>query len=98
MTKVDFSQLKFDPKAGQQSYDQWLAQLKAETGKSEEDFFATTMENINIKPLYTAEDIKDAVKEKAEDIKDAVEEKVEDIKDAVEEAAPDTEADEEELF
>ena len=60
MTKVDFSQLKFDPKAGQQSYDQWLAQLKAETGKSEEDFFATTMENINIKPLYTAEDIKDA--------------------------------------
>ena len=34
MTKVDFSQLTFDPKAGQQSYDQWLAQLKDETGKS----------------------------------------------------------------
>ncbi|MBR2783109.1 MAG: methylmalonyl-CoA mutase [Firmicutes bacterium] len=60
MTKVDFSQIKFDAKAGQQSYDQWLAQLKAETGKSEEEFFASTMENIDIKPLYTAADIKDA--------------------------------------
>ena len=60
MTKVDFSQIKFDPKAGQLSHDQWAEQLKANTGKSEADFFASTMENINVKPLYTAEDIKDA--------------------------------------
>ena len=60
MTKVDFSQIKFDSKAGQLSHDQWAEQLKANTGKSEADFFASTMENINVKPLYTAEDIKDA--------------------------------------
>ncbi|MBR5430140.1 MAG: methylmalonyl-CoA mutase, partial [Firmicutes bacterium] len=60
MTKVDFSQIKFDPKAGQLSHEQWAEQLKANTGKDEEAFFATTMENINVKPLYTADDIKDA--------------------------------------
>ena len=56
MSKVDFSQVKFDANAGSQSYDQWVAQLKAETGKTPADLYEHTMEHIDIKPIYTEAD------------------------------------------
>ncbi len=38
------------------SRDAWLAELQKETGKSFEDLYNTTMEQIQVKPLYTEMD------------------------------------------
>ena len=38
------------------SRDAWLAELQKETGKSFEDLYNTTMEQIQLKPLYTEMD------------------------------------------
>lgn len=57
----DFTQLNLDgefPKADQAA---WLEKAKENSGKSSLDALAWhTMEKIDVKPLYTAEDIKDA--------------------------------------
>ena len=55
--KVDFSALNFNSKPGQEpDYEAWLAQLKKESGMSAADLYEKTMEQIDIKPLYTEAD------------------------------------------
>ena len=49
--KPDFSQLPFQPPRS--SVDDWKKRLEQETGQSFEDFFTKTMEQIDLKPLYT---------------------------------------------
>ncbi|MDO4581618.1 MAG: methylmalonyl-CoA mutase [Bacillota bacterium] len=61
MTKPNFSAINFD--AAQQtglSYEQWQAQLEQQTGKSLADLYEHTMEQVDIKPLYTEDDYKGA--------------------------------------
>ncbi|PKL87159.1 MAG: methylmalonyl-CoA mutase, partial [Ignavibacteriae bacterium HGW-Ignavibacteriae-2] len=59
MSRINFSEkeLKFD--SNKISYDEWKQKIETETGKSFEDFIWETMEQINVKPLYTNDDIKD---------------------------------------
>ena len=59
MKKVDFKnrELKFDTNAS--SYEEWKEKFKAETGKNVEDFIWETMEQINVNPLYTKDDMQD---------------------------------------
>ena len=51
----DFSSLGLGSQSAT-SRDAWLAELKKETGKSFEDLYNTTMEQIQLKPLYTEMD------------------------------------------
>jgi methylmalonyl-CoA mutase len=41
------------------SYDEWKDKFKSETGRDVEEFIWETMEKINVKPLYTKDDVKD---------------------------------------
>ena len=41
------------------TYEEWLEKLKKETGKTPEDLYNHTMEQIDIRPLYTEDDYKD---------------------------------------
>lgn len=56
--KVDFSKIDLDLKSNKASYDDWKKKFKKETGKDVEEFIWHTMEQIDVKPLYTKEDIK----------------------------------------
>ncbi|MFA8343986.1 MAG: methylmalonyl-CoA mutase [Rhodothermaceae bacterium] len=60
MKRPDFKNINLDLKPNKVSYEDWAARFKDETGKSVEEFVLETMEKINVKPLYTGEDIKDA--------------------------------------
>ncbi len=51
----DFSSLGLGTQSAT-SRDAWLAELQKETGKSFEDLYNTTMEQIQLKPLYTEMD------------------------------------------
>ena len=51
----DFSSLGLESQKAT-SRDAWLAELQKETGKSFEDLYNTTMEQIQLKPLYTEMD------------------------------------------
>ena len=51
----DFSSLGLGTQSST-SRDAWLAELQKETGKSFEDLYNTTMEQIQLKPLYTEMD------------------------------------------
>ena len=51
----DFSSLGLGSQTAT-SRDAWLAELQKETGKSFEDLYNTTMEQIQLKPLYTEMD------------------------------------------
>ena len=41
------------------SYDAWKKQIEAQTGKTVEELCNRTMEQIDVKPLYTKEDYAD---------------------------------------
>lgn len=56
--KVDFSKIELDLKSKKTSYEDWKKKFKKETGKDVEEFIWHTMEQIDVKPLYTKEDIK----------------------------------------
>ena len=56
MAKVDFSKIAFNGQPQDSSYEGWLARLEKETGKSAADLYERTMEQIDIKPLYTEAD------------------------------------------
>ncbi len=57
--KPEFSKIKLDTGSGKGSYEEWKEKFKAETGKDFEEFVWKTMEQIDVKPLYTGDDIKD---------------------------------------
>ena len=60
MGKVDFSNIPFRQEAVKGlTYEEWLEKLKRETGKTPEDLYNHTMEQIDIRPLYTEDDYKD---------------------------------------
>ncbi len=61
-TKPDFSKVDFTaPVEKQETRQEWADRVKAETGMSVEELVAHTMEQVDVNPLYTASDIKDAV-------------------------------------
>ena len=53
----DFTQISFDSAPAKASYEDWRAQFKAETGKSVEEWAFMTLEQVELKPLYTAADL-----------------------------------------
>jgi len=54
----DFTTIPFEAKPAPASYDGWRAGFEAETGKSLEEMVIKTLEQIELKPLYTADDLK----------------------------------------
>ncbi|MDO4732194.1 MAG: methylmalonyl-CoA mutase [Bacillota bacterium] len=60
MAKVDFSKIAFNAQPQAATYEEWLARLEKETGKSAADLYERTMEQIDIKPLYTKADYAEA--------------------------------------
>ncbi len=57
MTKPDFSKINLDLQSKKISYEDWKKAFKAETGKDVEDVIWKTMEQIDVNPLYTKEDL-----------------------------------------
>lgn len=60
MSRPDFSKIAFDEARGAQSKEEWIQQIEKETGMSFEQLYNRTMEQVDVKPLYTKEDIADA--------------------------------------
>ncbi|TRZ52689.1 methylmalonyl-CoA mutase [bacterium] len=58
MTKPDFANINFDIKPEKVSKSEWEKSFKKETGKTVEEFIWHTMEQIDVKPLYNPEDLK----------------------------------------
>jgi methylmalonyl-CoA mutase C-terminal domain/methylmalonyl-CoA mutase N-terminal domain len=58
MKNPDFSQIAFAEakKAGEKEFEAWKKELKNDTGKSFEELYFRTMEQISLKPLYTEAD------------------------------------------
>ncbi|MDD5363011.1 MAG: methylmalonyl-CoA mutase [Ignavibacteria bacterium] len=56
--KPDFSKLDLNLSSAEISREEWEKKFKKETGKSVDEFIWKTMEQIDVKPLYTKEDIK----------------------------------------
>jgi len=55
--KPDFTKIELREKAEQVSFEQWKANLEAATGKSFTELYQRTMEQIDLKPLYTKTDL-----------------------------------------
>lgn len=55
MSKPSFNKPSFDKNA---SYDSWKANIEKKTGKTLNELVTSTMEQIDVKPLYTADDYK----------------------------------------
>ena len=59
--KPNFSQMKLDRDFFKNdSMEAWKKNIERETGKPLEELLYHTMEQIDVKPLYTAEDYKNA--------------------------------------
>ncbi len=56
--KVDFTQLPFREETERPDYQTWKKQLEDEAGVSFEELCTRTMEQIDLKPLYTGDDSK----------------------------------------
>lgn len=56
--KPDFTKINFNKEAKTISYAAWKDKIEKQTGKSIEELCWRTMEQIDIKPLYTEEDLK----------------------------------------
>jgi len=55
--KPDFTKIELKEKVEQASFEQWKANLEAATGKSFTELYQRTMEQIDLKPLYTKADL-----------------------------------------
>ena len=55
----DFTKKALSYKGDKNSYEDWKNKFQEETGSNVEDAVWETMEKINVKPLYTEDDIKD---------------------------------------
>ncbi len=53
----DFTKMAFEGQAKQESLAEWKDRLEAQTGRSFKEFYQRTMEQINLKPLYTKDDL-----------------------------------------
>ena len=59
MTTPDFTQIPYQSDYPRQSLADWQAALERETGRPAAEFLWHTMEGIDVRPLYTAEDTAD---------------------------------------
>lgn len=57
-TLPDFSQIPFEAPVAPVTFDQWRARFEAETGKSLDECLQKTLEQIDLAPLYTQDDLK----------------------------------------
>jgi len=57
--KPDFANINLDLTSENTSYEDWKKKFKKDTGKDVDEFIWQTMEQIDVLPLYTKEDIKD---------------------------------------
>lgn len=55
--KPDFTKIALKEKAEQENFEQWKKNLEAATGKSFTELYQRTMEQIDLKPLYTKTDL-----------------------------------------
>ncbi len=58
-TFPDFTQIPFDAPGTPTTFEAWRARFEAETGKSLAEAVHKTLEQIDVRPLYTAQDLKD---------------------------------------
>ncbi len=58
--KPDFSKIAFNSASSAASYEEWKEQIEKETGKTVAELCNRTIEQIDVKPIYTEEDLKDA--------------------------------------
>ena len=56
-TYPDFTTIAFESTPANTSYAEWRARFEAETGKTVEEWATKTLEQIELKPLYTAADL-----------------------------------------
>src|SRR6185369_10232413 len=54
----DFTQVPFEATPAAGGFEQWRVRFEEETGKSLEEWAVKTLEQIDLQPLYTAEDLK----------------------------------------
>lgn len=59
MSRINFAEKKLKLDSPKHTYEEWKEKFKEDTGKPVEDFIWETMEQINVKPLYTQEDTRD---------------------------------------
>jgi len=57
--KPDFTQITLNQKVEKESIAEWKDRLEAQTGKSFKELYQKTMEQIDLKPLYTGFDLKE---------------------------------------
>ena len=57
--KPDFANINLDLSSKKTTYEDWKKKFKKDTGKDVDEYIWHTMEQIDVKPLYTKEDIKD---------------------------------------
>jgi methylmalonyl-CoA mutase len=55
--KPDFTKIELKEKAEQESFEHWKTSLEVATGKSFTELYQRTMEQIDLKPLYTKADL-----------------------------------------
>ena len=60
MKNPDFTKMDFENSFSSAGLDEYVKHAEAESGSKYEELFAKSMENIDIKPIYTKDDIKDA--------------------------------------
>lgn len=53
----DFTKMAFQEQAKQESFAEWKDRLEAQTGRSFKELYQRTMEQIDLKPLYTRSDL-----------------------------------------
>lgn len=53
----DFTKMAFEGQAKQESFAEWKDRLEAQTGRRFKELYQRTMEQINLKPLYTKDDL-----------------------------------------
>ena len=53
----DFTKMAFQGQAKQESFAEWKDRLEAQTGCSVKELYQRTMEQIDLKPLYTRSDL-----------------------------------------
>jgi len=59
MSNPDFLQMNFKGMPEKESFKEWKDRIEAQSGKKLDELMQRTMEQINVKPLYTGEDLKD---------------------------------------
>jgi methylmalonyl-CoA mutase len=57
-TFPDFTQVPFESAPSAGGFEQWRTRFEADTGKSLEEMVCKTLEQIDLHPLYTADDVK----------------------------------------